>query len=397
MDEQNALDQEIDFCSLGMFIIDEIHYLPPTPPVFDVLGGAGSFSALGARLFSPPPFTKTVAWIVDKGSDFPESLARQIESWQTSCLIRTDDTRLTTRGWNGYDASQNRAFKYTTPKLRLTTSSLTPTLLFSKSFHLICSPTRCIELVTTILQARKSLNPTAEKPLFIWEPVPDLCHPTELLNCTNALPYVDICSPNANELAGFMGDTELLPGTSTISTPWVERACEQLLSSMPLQSYALVIRCGAQGCYVAKNGGRSRRPSLKRKRRPKNYARGGLTLDMDIESLFAGLLDGQGELVREEEVVETGVERWLPAYFAAGEAGRVVDPTGGGNGFLGGLAVGLARGKEVVEAAAWGSVAASFMIEQVGVPVLGVDETGRELWNGVIVEERLEEYMKRCL
>ncbi|CAL3965256.1 hypothetical protein PZA11_001950 [Diplocarpon coronariae] len=397
MDDQEAPDQEIDFCTLGMFIIDEIHYLPPTPPVFDILGGAGSFSALGARLFSPPPSSKTVAWIVDKGSDFPESLARQIASWQTSCLIRPDDTRLTTRGWNGYDASQNRAFKYTSPKLRLTTSSLTPTLLFAKSFHLICSPTRCIELVTTILRARKSLNPTAEKPLFIWEPVPDLCRPTELLNCTNALPYVDVCSPNANELAGFMGDTELLPGTNTISTPWVERACEQLLSSMPLQSYALVIRCGAQGCYVAKNGGRSRRPSLKRKRRPKNYARGGLTLDMDMESLFAGLLDGSGELVREEEeVMETGVERWLPAYFAAGAAGRVLDPTGGGNGFLGGLAVGLARGKDVLEAAAWGSVAASFMIEQAGVPVLGMDDTGRETWNGELVEERLEEYLKRC-
>ncbi|PVH82596.1 Ribokinase-like protein [Cadophora sp. DSE1049] len=390
-----------------MFIIDEIHYLPPTPPVFDILGGAGSFSALGARLFSPPPLSRTVSWIVDKGSDFPPSLTEQIESWQTSCLIREDDSRLTTRGWNGYDLSQNRAFKYTTPKLRLTTDSLTPSLLLSKSFHLICSPTRCIDLVTTILRARKALNKDIEKPLFIWEPVPDLCLPTELLNCTNCLPYIDILSPNANELAGFMGDvgSEIDALTHSISKPWVERACDQLLGSMPLQSYALVVRCGAQGVYVAKNGGRSRRPSMKRKnwkaRRPANHARGGLTLDMDMTALFAGLLDEDGELVREEEVeMDPGIERWLPAYFTEGDVERVVDPTGGGNGFLGGMAVALARGRGVVEASAWGSVAASFMIEQVGVPVLSSAPSGEgkegevELWNGLRVEERLEEYLK---
>ncbi|CZT03761.1 related to MAK32 protein [Rhynchosporium agropyri] len=418
--------QEIDFCTLGMFIIDEIHYLPPKPSVFDVLGGAGSYSALGARLFSPPPLSKTTSWIVDKGSDFPPSLTAQIESWQTSCLIREDAGRLTTRGWNGYDTSQNRAFRYTTPKLRLTTDALPPALLLSKSFHLICSPTRCIELVTTILRARKALSRDVEKPLFVWEPVPDLCLPTELLNCTNCLPYIDIMSPNAHELAGFMGDTgsEVLPhpdptnSSSTISKPWVERACSQLLESMPLKSYTLVIRCGADGCYVAKNGGGRRtvlKPNTKSKPNPKpdslpttskkrrtNHARGGLTLDMDMTALFAGLLDQDGDLIRgddEGEVIfQEGIDRWLPAYFSAEESERVVDPTGGGNGFLGGMAVALARGREVVEACYWGSVSASFMIEQVGVPVLttvGAGGEEKELWNGVCVQERLEEYMKR--
>ncbi|KAK0129045.1 hypothetical protein ONS95_000984, partial [Cadophora gregata] len=238
------------------------------------------------------------------------------------------------------------------------------------------------------------------------EPVPDLCLPTELLNCTNCLPYIDILSPNANELAGFMGDTgsEIDSLTNQISKPWVERACDQLLGSMPLQSYALVVRCGAQGCYVAKNGGHSRRPSMMRKaRRPANHARGGLTLDMDMTALFAGLLDEDGELVREEEVpIDPGIEKWLPAYFGGGESERVVDPTGGGNGFLGGLAIALARGRGVVEASAWGSVAASFMIEQVGVPVLTSAASGEEgnegeveLWNGVLVEKRLEDYLKK--
>lgn len=73
----------------------------------------------------------------------------------------------------------------------------------------------------------------------------------------------------------------------------------------------------------------------------------------------------------------------------------VIDPTGGGNSFLGGLSVGLARQKTILEATAWGSIAASFAIEQVGVPIVGVDGEGRETWNGVRVEDRLEEFVRR--
>jgi sugar/nucleoside kinase (ribokinase family) len=254
--------------------------------------------------------------------------------------------------------------------------------------------------VTAILRRRKSLDPHAAKPLFIWEPVPDLCVPSELLNCTNALPYIDICSPNHAELASLMGDPDLGLDAATrhVSKEAVERACEQLLGSMPLQSYALVIRCGAAGCYLAKNGGRSRRPSSeRRKSRPANRgARGGLTLDMDIESLFAGLLNSDGSFEREEVPMNPGVERWLPAYFSEGEQEKVVDPTGGGNGFLGGLAVALARGQGLEDAACWASVAASFCIQQVGVPVLGVDQEGRETWNGERAEDRLRAFRKRA-
>ena len=192
-----------------------------------------------------------------------------------------------------------------------------------------------------------------------------------------------------------MGDSDLGldPETGEVDTLAVERACEQLLGSMPLQSFALVIRCGAKGCYIAKNGGRSRRPSIVKRKRPRNHARGGLTLDMDMEALFAGLMDGEGSFERDPVPVDPGIERWLPAVHS--DAEKVVDPTGGGNGFLGGLAVALARGKAVEEAAAWGSVAASFAIEQVGMPLLGTDEKGKETWNGVRVEERLREFMEK--
>lgn len=91
-------DAEIDFVSLGMFIIDEIEFKPPIPPVRDVLGGAGTYSAIGARIVSPPPLSRRVGWIVDAGSDFPAELRDTIKTWKTSCLIRETPNRLTTRG-----------------------------------------------------------------------------------------------------------------------------------------------------------------------------------------------------------------------------------------------------------------------------------------------------------
>lgn len=83
-----------------------------------------------------------------------------------------------------------------------------------------------------------------------------------------------------------------------------------------------------------------------------------------------------------------GLSSWLPPYHTTPE--KVLDPTGGGNAFLGALAITHARGSSLEEAARWGAVAASFAIEQVGMPVLSIDESG-ERWNGVVVGERMRE------
>ncbi|KAH7631382.1 Ribokinase-like protein [Sordaria sp. MPI-SDFR-AT-0083] len=428
----------IDFVTLGMFIIDEIEYPPPRPPSTNVLGGAGSYSALGARLFSPASdLSRTVGWIVDQGSDFPQAITDLINGWSTSAVFRHDPSRLTTRGWNGYvDSSERREFKYTTPKKRLTAADLTGTpLLKAKAVHMVCSPNRCKELVEEIITLRKREARLAAasrqkddddeddddkdgytRPLIIWEPVPDLCTPFELLNCTNALPLIDICSPNHAELAGFMGTDGLDPETGQISVEQVERNCEQLLASMPLTTYTLVVRAGEKGCYVARNGGRKRKQQQPMKKGKKKKAvvgldarnfHGGLQPDTDMMSLFAGLLQDMQDRDNEDDPfgrfddteqdggieVDPGIERWLSAYHT--DASKVVDPTGGGNTFLGGLGVALARGKSIEEACAWGSVAASFAIEQVGVPELGTDGEGREVWNGERVEERLRGYVER--
>lgn len=188
------------------------------------------------------------------------------------------------------------------------------------------------------MHRRKALKQTG-RPLFIWEPVPDLCTPAEYDNCIEALKYVDVVSPNHSELGGFFGH-----GTG-LSPRLVEECSAMWLSAGigPQRNGHVVVRCGKDGCYVAGS----------------DLAKG----------------------------------RWIPAYHQSADA--VVDPTGGGNGFLGGLAVGLVRcGGSVVEAAIWGSVAASFCIEQVGMPKLESHPNG-ETWNGVRVQERLEGFRQR--
>ncbi|KAF1949556.1 Ribokinase-like protein [Byssothecium circinans] len=340
---------DVDFCTLGMFIIDEIEFPPPKPPVKDIIGGAGAYSALGARLLSPPPRSTAVGWIVDCGSDFPPELRETIAQWNTGVLIRETPDRLTTRGWNGYGEHEHRAFRYTTPKLRLDHHALANTqLLWSKSFHLICSPLRCIDLVENILALRKqSVNaPSEDHPLFIWEPVPDVCTPAELANTLKALKYVDVVSPNHSELGDCFGVNT--NGEDHVNFRSIESLCDQWLQNGIGSNGegGIVVRAGKDGCLVARRGFR----------------------------------------------------KWLPAYHQS--ADKVVDPTGGGNGFLGGLAMGLVRGgtpssvSNLEEAAIWGSISASFAIEQIGMPVLSNTAAG-EVWNGVRVDERVSEFKER--
>lgn len=234
------------------------------------------------------------------------------------------------------------AFKYLTPKKRLTHEDLSPSLLRSKSIHLICSPLRCIDLVQGVKALRKALDSHLPDPLFIWEPVPDLCVPSELENTIKALGYVDVISPNHAELASLFS-VDANTATGEADRQRLEDCSSRLLESVGKGKQSekpryVVVRSGKDGCCVAS---------------------------------------------------EDGTSTWLPAYHRSSPQ-KVVDPTGGGNGFLGGFAVGLVRTGNVATAAIWGNVAASFCIEQVGTPTLTTDEHGQERWNGVVVSERLD-------
>lgn len=196
-------------------------------------------------------------------------------------------------------------------------------------------------------------SPLLPRPLFVWEPVPDLCIPDELEHCYQALRYVDVISPNHVELASFFGENISLDDTKLLG-----RLCHDLRTKgFRSSGGAVVVRTGKRGCYVA----------------------------------------------------EGARDTALPAYYTpvndVGENSpsneKVVDPTGGGNAFLGGFCVALARGYQIKElsvvetAAVYGSVAASFAIEQVGMPKLGSSDDGTELWNGASAFARLYEFEQR--
>lgn len=232
-----------------------------------------------------------------------------------------------------------------TPKLRLDHDDLNSELLLSKAFHLICSPIRCQNLVQNINSRRKEhleqLGKTdVEPPQYIWEPVPDICTPNDLQDCLEALRLVDVVSPNHQELTAFFEKDAVKD--DHVNHKVIEECVGKWLAAGVGKDGkgAVVVRAGKDGCYVS-----SKESSI-----------------------------------------------WLRAYHTSSE--KVVDPTGGGNGFLGGFAVGLVRTGSVEEAALWGSVAASFAIEQIGMPSLGQDSNG-ETWNGVHVFERLAEFKKR--
>ncbi|KAJ5332428.1 hypothetical protein MYU51_019237 [Penicillium brevicompactum] len=375
-----APDHDVEFCTLGMFIIDDIDFGGIRPGVKNITGGAASFAVVGARLVSGSKHSQAVSWIVDVGSDFPPETLAVIKSWNTDCLFREDSSRLTTRAWNGYHPNEQRDFKYLTPKLRLEPEMLSDRQIWSKTFHMVCSASRCIHIVQTILRRREELHKAGnspsethalQRPIFVWEPVPDLCTPEEQENFLAANKFVDVVSPNHMEL-GMMFDQPSWTEESQQGQDLVEKITSSGIGSDG--NGLLVIRAGKEGSYA--------------------YSK--------------------------------TCKIWLPAYHQPNASGAtpVVDPTGAGNSFLGALAQGMVTaGREpfqVIQSIlsqsetwrkgldSWGSfqkypmalicatVAAGFVVEQIGVPQIGKGN-GEELWNQSEFTERVRLYTQRLL
>jgi len=88
----------------------------------------------------------------------------------------------------------------------------------------------------------------------------------------------------------------------------------------------------------------------------------------------------------------------VDAYWGrAHQDTAIVDVTGAGNAFLGGLAAGLAISGDVYDATFYAAVSASFTVEQQSLPTLspanGASECER--WNGDDPKRRLEELRER--
>jgi len=106
----------MQFVSLGMLIIgkldgkrshlssfianfaDDIHHSGPHPPMLNILGGAGTYATLGARLFCIPEHfmrSPNLGYVVHAGTDFGKDVRSEVESWKTGSRVIETPERLT--------------------------------------------------------------------------------------------------------------------------------------------------------------------------------------------------------------------------------------------------------------------------------------------------------------
>ncbi|KAK4232789.1 Ribokinase-like protein [Achaetomium macrosporum] len=331
------------FVSLGMVILDEIRFTDGKV-LHDVAGGSGLYSTLGARMTdTAAAHPKKVGCCVLAGADFPDSMEQAIKSWGIALTVIRDPSRLSTRGLLTYsgDSFKERTFEYTTTPLQPTPADLSGSpLLRSQAFHFLAPP----ELMATFaadLAALQVSAGVAAQPLMVWEPAPASCHPAKRDAHLETAKCVDIYSPNHIELLATFGSGVGPPAEEFHRKTIEEQALRILDSGVGRDGDgAVVIRCGEHGCVV---------------------------------------------------VSRSYPARWFPAYHRGSESSRVVDATGAGNAFLGAFAVTFAIASDLTEAAIAGSVAASFAIEQVGLPDRS-SRHGKEMWNGEEFSARVDRF-----
>ncbi|KAF6762757.1 Ribokinase-like protein [Ephemerocybe angulata] len=329
--------RSVYFVTLGMFIIDEFTFadedgIPTGKDVSPQESGGGTYAAIGSRIWLP---AEQNAMVVDKGKDFPEEIEKQLLGYgRAMWAFRQQPASGTTRALNSY-LGEHRNFEYLTPRIRITPKDL-PSVGISKpaTLHFICSPARASEIVSEVEQVE------GWSPTMIYEPIPDRCIPEELQALRRVLHAISILSPNAEEALSMLS-MPLPPSKAAI-----EQAADTFLGFGvgPEDTGSVVIRSGGLGAYVKS---RSR------------------------------------------------VGEWVEAYWSEKDERKIVDVTGAGNSFLGGLAAGLLLSKgDVLEAAYYASVSASFVIEQQGLPTL-LEKDGGASWNGDSPQRRVDELRSR--
>ncbi|KAF8309633.1 Ribokinase-like protein [Clavulina sp. PMI_390] len=345
-----------------MFIIDTFEYNDGSGNPIEVLdqeklepaiGGGGTYCAIGARIWLP---ATELGMIVDRGHDFPRSIQASLDLYGDGMwLWRDHSDKETTKAVNIY-TGDTRGFAYLTPRIRLTPKDLTGTSFDRpKYLHFICSPQRAKVILDEIGEIQKEGG--AWDPICVYEPIPDRCVPEELPPLKAIISGIDILSPNAEEALSLLSTDGNASNPAQPSPALIEAAAQKFIS---FGARAVVIRSGALGAYCLK--------------------------------------------ARQDGV-------WIPAFFSATDVGKeselpnsptdhqsVVDVTGAGNAFLGGLVAGLELSSgDLVEACLYATVSASYTIEQKGLPILTTSgqTPANEIWNGSHPSERLASLRQR--
>ncbi|KAJ6262010.1 hypothetical protein Dda_2812 [Drechslerella dactyloides] len=327
---------KISFATFGMVILDDIYFNDCEEPIQDAVGGSGTYSTIGARLFcsGPGPQPTAVGWVMRIGVGFPAETLDKLKSWGTTMHLIHEAASGPSRGHLHYEDTTlgPKTFRYISPPLWSLPEHFANTpCLSSAAFHFLAPPAHVFRDVPKLLALRREAG-IAERPLVIWEPHPPSCTPRFFHAYRKAVAsLVDVFSPNHMELAALLG-VEVPSPDGVFDKETYENMAKRFIEKGIGEGGSgwLVLRAGEHGYMV--------------------YGR-----KMDSPT-------------------------WLPPYHEKGST-RVVDATGAGNAYLGGFTLGLVETGDVIEAAAYGAVAASFVIEQMGVPELTVEGDG-ERWNG---------------
>ncbi|KAG9124934.1 hypothetical protein FRC07_009626 [Ceratobasidium sp. 392] len=308
------------------------------------IGGATN-AIIGARIWLP---ATAVGQVVDRGTDFPPWVQQELDNYGSNMWhFRDQATTQTTRSLNRY-RGEHRDFEDLAPRIPVTPKDLVNTPLESPTqIHFVCPPTRASQ----IMHDAYTYGAPGWVPFTIYEPYPDSCIPEELPSLKKIFNRIDVLSPNAEEALGLLSVDKAGADTPSV----IEDAAATFLSfgiGKDSSGY-VIIRCGAMGAYGA--------------------------------TLSTGKAEGW----------------WVPAYWTAEDGDAVVDVTGAGNSFLGGLSAGLLLASgNVREAAMYATVSAGYTIQQSGPPRVEYkrDKSSgeiTELWNGDLPRDRLANLRNR--
>ncbi|KAI8342621.1 Ribokinase-like protein [Chlamydoabsidia padenii] len=329
--------------SVGSLIIDDIVFQDGSKQS-NVIGGAGIFAIYGMRIWFTANNAKSIGYVAHRGFDHPKSIDDALDSLDINLVSRTHSDKHTTRGLNTFGPNDHRDFEYIHPIIRTTPSDFPDSWIESMTLvHIISSTERTLEIINEWRTREAALDKQGQTQ-FLWEPLPWACLKENYHDIIEAGKYVDIFTPNHEEAASILG---LGDGQINDTVTLVEECVRRLRHDLPHAT--IVIRASKHGAAVWD-------PSLSK-------------------------------------------ATWVPAYWTTPD--HVVDVVGAGNAFCGGFMVGWHRtqGKDPVKAAMYGSVASSFVVEQVGVPRLSLTAPDKqEQWNdGPSPIDRLEQLGHRTL
>ncbi|KAG8990096.1 hypothetical protein FRB90_001916 [Tulasnella sp. 427] len=273
----------------------------------------------------------------------------------------------TLRALNAYKG-ESRQFKYLSSKIHVYPKDLEGTKLARPKYLHMC---------TIAERATRALNEIDEigewQPILVYEPFEGACTPAEYPKLAAILNKIDIlrCLNLANYSKLFNLSTLSLP---LPLSPNAEEALRMLEIPLPVtkdkveEAATAFVKAGVKSCVIIRSA-------------------------------------GLGAYALETRPGARGF--WVPAFWTTTDAERIVDVTGAGNSFLGGLAAGLAKsGGDLKEGVVltspfrmlYASVSASFTIEQCGLPtVTRTSSSAKELWNGDDPYRRLADLRNRTV